>query len=140
MPAQFISGKNAIFTIAGTSLSTIGWTIQANTEKATFKNSNTGSFPQFIGTFLGGKVTLNYDHNLNNTAWAAPISIESGDVITAICYLNGTSGQNWNFTSLFVDETPQSITVDGKPVSSIQCSIQGPYTPPNGTLVGTSPT
>lgn len=140
MPATFHSGKFAVFTINGTSLSTTGWTINNPTEKAVFKNSDTGSVPRQEGTFYGATVTLTYDYNFSSggTPWGAPISVAPQSVITnVICYLNGTSGPNWNFTSLFVDGTPQSVQVDGKPAQSIACSLNGPYTPPGGTLIGT---
>jgi hypothetical protein len=139
MATSFKSGKLAVFTIDGTSLSTIGWTIGGQIQKVQFKNSDTGTIPRNEATFHAKTVTLNFDYNFNASPFASPISVYDGAILeNVLCYLDGVTGTPWNFTSLFVDSVNQSVTTEGKPVQSIQCSLNGPYTPPGGTLQGTT--
>jgi hypothetical protein len=133
----FKSGKNALITVNGTNLSTTGWDVQATVKKVEFINSDTGTIAIPVGTTNVATVTLTMDFNFAQSMFGAPISVYPGALLNnVICYLAGSSGLNWNFTSLFVNGTPQKTESEGKPAQSINCSLAGPYTPPGGTQIG----
>lgn len=139
MATLFKSGKNAVCTINGTRIPLMEFSVTGQPDSVEFTNSETGNIPRNEATFLRKQVVITYDFDFNGTPWGSPISVFDGAVLTnVLCYLSGTSGLNWNFTSLYVENADQTVSVTGKPQQKLTCKLNGPYTPPGGTLQGTT--
>jgi hypothetical protein len=137
----FHSGKGgtATFTPAGGGTSVVelpitNWSVDPKTEMVNFRNSKTGNYSKKEATFKDCDFTIGLDYDFDGSVFAAPISLNEGDVLTGVHLYLGPTGTTstsfWLFPSAIVLGTPQTLEVDGKIGTTINCTADGTWTPP----------
>lgn len=132
----FHSGFGGTAAISGTELPITSWEVNPTAQLSEFKNSKSGGFVLRETTFKDCSVTLTIDYDFGNDPFGSPLSLFPGVSLSTVnLYLHQTTpdsltGPAWAFTALVVEGTPQSLAVDGKIQTKIQCRGNGSYTAP----------
>jgi hypothetical protein len=132
----FHSGSFGTAALGTNELSVTAWEVQPTAQLVEFKNSKSGGYVLREATFKDCSVTITIDYDFGNDPFSAPYSIAPGATLTNVnlCLHQSTSGAldgpKWNFTSLVVDGTPQTLQVDGRISTRITSKGNGSYTAP----------
>lgn len=130
MADNWKSGRTGTATINGNEVALINWNINSTVDIVMFKNSRSGRFPKREGTFFDATVSFSVDYDFDAGIFESPISVVSGAILTNVKLFltGGTSGTKFHlFPLLLVQGTPQSLQIDGKIATSVNCVIDGTY-------------
>lgn len=137
------AGNTASATVNGTELPIVGWDNNPTAAIVTFINSKSGGHPVRLPTFTdGGAFTIDIDFDDANNAWAAPISLYPGLILTNVrlYVIGGPSASGgltptyWQYPEAIVTGNPTRVEVAGKIVSRILCIASGPFAPPGQSV------
>lgn len=130
------SGISGTATVNGTELPITDWSVNPSATILQFVNSLTGKHAKKASTFEDATFSFSFDWDDSNNPFAAPLTIVQGSTITNVkLLLDGPSGSlYWNFPSAIVVSTPQSMQRAGKITTSVNCTADGTFAAPGGTL------
>lgn len=131
------TGIGGTATINGTELPVTSWNVSPQATIQEYKNSLSGGHPVRAATFDdGGAFTIVFDWQDSSNPFGAPLSLRVGQSVTAVkLYLDGNAGSlYWSFPVAIVRSLPQSITVDGKIMTSLALVASGTYGAPGGSV------
>jgi hypothetical protein len=129
----FHSGKGGTALINATELPITDWSVDPTTEIVNFRNSKTGNYSKKESTFKDCDFSITLDHDFDANPFAAPLALVPGQTLTNVkLVLNGGSvGTSfWLFPSAIVKGTPQTLEIEGKIKTVINCTADGTWTSP----------
>lgn len=130
MADNWKSGRTGTATINGNEVALVNWNVNPTSEIVRFKNSRSGRFPKTESTFFDATVSFSIDYDFDAGIFESPTSVTPGTVLTNVKLFltGGTSGTKYhNFPLLVVQGTPQSLQIDGKIATSVNCVADGTY-------------
>lgn len=130
---QFHSGKGGTVTIGGTELPITEWSVDPSVEIQRFHNSKTGDFAVKEGTFKDCPFTITLDFDLDENPFQTPITVQAGEEISTVKLIlppDAATGKFWLFPVAVVVGTPQSLAVEGKITTTINCENSGTFSYP----------
>lgn len=130
------SGFTGTATINGTELPVTDWSVSPSATILQFMNSLTGKHARKSATFEDASFSISFDWDDSNNPFASPLTITQGATITNVkLLLDGPTGAlYWSFPSAIVSGTPQSLQRAGKITTTLNCTADGTFAAPGGTL------
>lgn len=131
---SYLSGITSGASLNATALPTTTWSVDATAEILRYVNSLTGLHPVKQSTILDASFTIGVDFDPALNPFASPISIIPGIILTnVVLFLNGPTGTtNWTFPSAIVQRIVESMTREGKILTTLYCQASGVLTCPGG--------